>query len=330
MPLQPQKAKRVMLAVAGGLVGLVLVAAVISLTQGPSPRYGGANAVGTAGAPLQARRAEMGLAAPSIAPAADMAYAEESYSYGKAMMPISPEPPYGGSGGQTAAEVDQKIIKTGALRLTVESVSAALGRAADVAKARGGFVQHSSSSERGDGKHEGSVTIRVPSAQFEAAVADLKGMALVVNHESSSGQDVTEQYTDLQAQLRNAQAQEEEYLRIMKKAENVEDILRVQERLGMVRGQIESLQGRLKYLENMTSYSTVSVSLTEEADITVPTKEFRPGAIVKQAVQALIEIGQNTVSALIWIGIVGGGVGIPLLVVVLAILALIRRKKNSA
>ena len=116
----------------------------------------------------------------------------------------------------------------------------------------------------------------------------------------------------------------------MKKADNVEDILRVQERLGMVRGQIESLEGRIKYLENMTSYSTISVSLTEEAEITVPTKEFRPGTIVKQAVQALVEIGQNTVASLIWIGIVGGGVGIPVLIVVLVILALVRRRKNQA
>src|SRR5688572_15714193 len=107
MPLQPQKAKRIMLAVAGGLVGLVLVAAVISLMQGPSrsPLRLGGNTVGTAGLALQVR----GEMAPGIAPSADMGYAEESYAYDKAAtMPISPEPPYGGSGGQTAAEVDQK------------------------------------------------------------------------------------------------------------------------------------------------------------------------------------------------------------------------------
>lgn len=317
-----------MLAVAGGLVGLVLLAAVISLMQGPSrsPLRVGGNTVGTAGLALQ-MRGEGASGAPMYA--ADMAIAEESYAPSKAMMPPIAPDPYG-SGGQTAAEVDQKIIKTGALRLTVGRVSEALSRAADVAKARGGFVQHSSSSERDDGKHEGSITIRVPSAQFEAAVADLKGMALVVNHESTSGQDVTEQYTDLQAQLRNARAQEEEYLRIMKKADTVEDILRVQERLGSVRGQIESLEGRIKYLENMTSFSTISVSLSEEAEITAPTKDFRPGTIVKQAVQALVEVGQNVVSALIWIGIVGGGVGIPVLVVVLVVLALVRRKKNQS
>lgn len=330
MPLQPTKAKRVMLAVAGGLVGLVLVAAVISLMQGPSNSLNrlGTSSVGSVALGLQqAPRGSIAPGAPSYA--ADMAVAEESYAYGEKVMmpPIAPEPPYG-SGGQTAAEVDQKIIKNGSLRLTVGSVSSALGRAADIAKARNGFVQHSSSSERGDGKHEGAVTIRVPSAQFESALADLKALALIVNHESSSGQDVTEQYTDLQAQLRNAKAQEEEYLRIMKLADTVEDILRVQERLGAVRGQIESLEGRIKYLENMTSFSTISVSLSEEVEITAPTKDFRPGTIVKQAVQALVEVGQNVVAAVIWIGIVGGGVGIPVLVVVLVILALIRRKKN--
>lgn len=332
MPLQPTKAKRVMLAVAGGLVGLVLIAAVISLMQGPSnsPMRFGTSSVGSAALGLQ--QAPRGMVAPGAPSyAADMAAAEESYAYGgKAMMPpISPEPPYG-SGGQTAAEVDQKIIKNGSLRLTVGSVSSALSRTADIAKTRNGFVQNSSSSERGDGKHEGSITVRVPSSEFEAAVSDLKALALVVNYESTSGQDVTEQYTDLQAQLRNAKAQEEEYLRIMKKADTVEDILRVQERLGSVRGQIESLEGRIKYLENMTSFSTISVSLSEEAEITAPTKDFRPGTIVKQAVQALVEVGQSVVSALIWIAIVGGGMGVPVLVIVLVIRALIRRRKNQS
>lgn len=319
------KVKKILLAVAGGAVGLVLLAAIIALVQGPASSRTSFNLkAGSAGAvaPMMGRSA-VGLAAqgaPSYAESG--AIAQDSYAAPRPTMMPYP------TGGQTAAEVDQKIIKNGTLRITVDSVFDSLGRITAIATARGGFVQESSSTERGDGTHDGQITLRVPAKDFEAAMADVKALAKVVNYELATGQDVTEQYTDLQAQLRNAQAQEEEYLRIMKKAESVEDILKVQERLGQVRGIIESLQGRLKYLENVTSYSTVSVSLSEEPRVQVPTKEFRPGTVVKEAAQALVEIAQRSAVALIWIAIVGGGVGLPILVVVLVVVAIARRRKG--
>ncbi len=318
------KVKRILLAVAGAAVGLVIVAAVIALIQTPtSTRSSFALQVAPSSAGIG--RAKMGLAAGGMPSsyAESAAVADDSYAVAPAMMPPTP----GQTGGQTAAEVDQKIIKNGSLRITVDKVSDALGAVTAIATARGGFVQSSSSTERGDGTHEGQITLRVPAKDFEAAMADVKALAKVVNYELATGQDVTEQYTDLQAQLRNAQAQEEEYLRIMKKAESVEDILKVQERLGQIRGVIESLQGRLKYLENVTAYSTVNVSLAEEPTVQVPTKEFRPGTSVKEAVKALIGIAQGSAVALIWIAIVGGGAGIPVLIVVLLIRAVVRRRR---
>lgn len=319
--------KKAVLAVTGGAVALVLIAAIVALVQGPSVRPMLSRSGGEAGAVslgLQtAKRGMVAQGAPSYA--MEESVAMDAYAPAPAMMPPQPYP----SGGKTAAEVDQKIIKNGSLNLTVDRVSDALGRITAIATGRGGFVQHASSSERGDGKHEGSISIRVPAKEFEAAIEDVKRVATVVNHESTSGQDVTEQYTDLQAQLRNAKAQEEEYLRIMKKAEKVEEILMVQERLGQVRGQIESLEGRMKYLENVTSFSTIQVSLSEERVIEVPTKEFRPGTIVKEAVQTLIILGQQAIAAAIWLGIVGGGVAVPLLVVGLIVLAIVKARRRN-
>ena len=317
--------KRIILAVAGGAGALVLLVAVIALVQGPGGvrpiSFSGESGATVTSLGLQANKRMMATGAPSYAIAEDAAVD----AYAPSMMPPQPYP----TGGQTAAEVDQKIIKNGSLRLTVDRVTDALGRVTAIATARGGFVQQSSSSERGDGKHEGSISLRVPAKEFDATMADVKAIATVVNFESASGQDVTEQYTDLQAQLRNARAQEEEYLRIMKKADTVEDILKVQERLGYVRGQIESLEGRVKYLENVTSFSTITASLSEEPEITVPTKEFRPGAILKEAVQTLIVLGQKTVAAAIWLAIVGGGVGLPLLILALIVVAVVKRKMRA-
>ncbi|MEY4745053.1 MAG: hypothetical protein RL272_998 [Candidatus Parcubacteria bacterium] len=317
------KVKRIIIAVAGAAVGLAVIAAVIALVQGPASSrtsYALQLRSGSAGMmPATAGRAKLGMAAGAPSMAEESASAD-AYAPQPVMIPYP-------SGGQTAAEVDQKIIKNGTLRITVDRVAESIGRIASIATARGGFVQESSSSERVDGTHEGQVTIRVPAKDFEMVMADVKALAKVVNYEVASGQDVTEQYTDLTAQLRNARAQEEEYLRIMKKADTVEDILKVQERLGQVRGQIESLQGRLKYLENVTSYSTVSVSLAEEPRIQVPTKEFRPGSIASEAVQALVGIAQRTAAAAIWIAIVGGGIGVPAVAIVLVAIAIVRRRR---
>jgi hypothetical protein len=258
-----------------------------------------------------------GLSAPSFvgAPTAlkRMAYEESAYDSAgaptPAMMPY-PEPPQ--TAGESAAEVDQKIIKNGYLRLVVDDVDASADKVSAMAERRGGFVQNSSVSERPDGTKEGNVTVRVPAAEFEAAMSETKSLANLVRNENKSGQDVTEQYTDLQAQLRNAKAQEETYLAILKQAKTVEDTLMVQDRLAQVRGVIESLEGRLKYMSNVTSYSTINVSLEEEAAVRAPTKEFRLTAIIKEAAQTLVNVGQQLVTAVIWLVIVWGGVLLPI------------------
>lgn len=246
----------------------------------------------------------MGAPAPS-AP-------QDSYAYGEKsalMMPISERPPM--MGGETAAEVDQKIIKTGNLDLVVADVAAGSANVTSVASKHKGYVESSSFSERGDGTHAGNITVRVPSSDFEATMSEIKEMATLVRNESVNGQDVTEQYSDLQAQLRNAQAQEVTYLGILKQAHTVSDVLQVQQQLGQIRGQIESLQGRIKYLTNVTSYSTITVSIAEEASVRAPTKEFKPLTIIKQAAQALVVVFQSLVTFTIWFIIIGLGLLIP-------------------
>jgi len=239
-----------------------------------------------------------------------------------------PPQPIADTAGQTAAEVDQKIIKTGFLDLTVDDVGETVSKLSALAVGKGGFVQESSVSEREDGTHYGNVTVRVPSDQFETAVKDTKSYAVSVVTESSQGQDVTEQYTDLEAQLRNAQAQEAEYLKILAKATTVDEILQVQSYLSNVRYTIESLQGRIQYLKNQTTYSTISITLSEETSVHIPTKDFRFGATVREAGQALIAIFQNLASAAVWIIIVGGGILIPLGLIVWGIVKIATKTRR--
>ncbi len=228
--------------------------------------------------------------------------------------------------GATAAEVDQKIIKNGNLSLTVGKVADAADRITQLAQSGGGFVQSSMVADRGDGTYRGEVSVRVPVAKFEEMMGEIKKLASFVRSETATGQDVTEQYTDLQAQLRNAQAQEQTYLEVLKQARSVEDILKVQAQLGAIRGQIESLQGRITYLGNQTSYSTISVTLEEEPNVRAPTRGFRPFAIVQEAAQELVATVQNIIAGLIWIVILWGGILIPLILVLWIIAKLWKRR----
>lgn len=311
--------KRTLFAGVAG-VGVLLAVALALLSAGPN-----AGRITVSSASLKGGY-EMGrAAAPQSAPSMGLAVRDTAIdSYPSEMMPPVPEP----RGGQTAAEVDQKIIKNGSLRLSVDDVTATSARIVDAAKAREGFVQSANISERQDGTHIGYVTVRVPAKSFEEMMAGIRLFAKAVKEENTSGQDVTEEFTDLQAQVRNAQAQEATYLEVLKSAKTVEDILKVQERLGYIRGQIEQLQGRQKYLENVTSYSTISVTLEEEPKVQVPTKEFRFTAQVKEAVQALIASFQGLLSVLIWLVIVVGGLFLPFGLIA-GLVLLWRRRKGT-
>lgn len=216
------------------------------------------------------------------------------------------------SGGQTAAEADQRIIKTADLAISVDGVDNKTQDVINIATGRGGFVQSSTVTENDDGSQNGYVTVRVPTDKFEDTLTAIKDLAVRVNRESINGQDVTEQYTDLEARLRSAQAQEEQYLEILDKATSVQDILSVQSYLQSIRYEVESLQGQLQSLGNQTDYSTISVSLEEDVRVQVPTAKFDLLRDVKLALKYVVILAQSALTFIVWLLIVGGAVIIPL------------------
>lgn len=233
------------------------------------------------------------------------------------------------SAGKTAAEVDQKVIKTGNLEMHVRSVDQTMERITALVLENGGFVQHASANQYSDQVRYGSISVRVPAKEFEQTYTSIKATAELVTNESIDGQDVTEQFTDLEARLRNAVSQEQTYLALLNQAKNIEDILAIQRELGSIRAQIESLQGRLQYIENQTSLSTIHVSLTQETGISLPTQTFRPWQTVKDSTQALIFLVQHTLEQLITFVIIGGGILIPAGLIIWFGVWLIRRKRRK-
>lgn len=233
---------------------------------------------------------------------ADFETSTESLAYG-----IIEDPTAGPIGG----DIEQKIIRNGTLELVVDSITDSLTDIGEITKRHGGIVQQSNAGERANGTRYGTIVIRVPFEAYDAAVVELKAAAIKVTSETSNAQDVTEQYTDLQAQLKVAREEEQAFLRLLDRSASVSDLLQVQRELSQVRTRIESLQGRIQYLDNQTSLSTLTISLKEEATLNVPTKPFRPGSSITNALQSLVVIGQNIVIFLIWLVVLGIGIGVP-------------------
>ena len=162
------------------------------------------------------------------------------------------------------AEVaDRQIIRRGYLTIEVKRVEKAVKTATDIAKKLGGFVSDSRSYEDDAGRKLASLTLRVPAKRLDEAMGQLKAMGRV-RDERLSGEDVTEQYFDLKARLSNARRLERRLLTLLeKKTKNVKDLLDVERELGRVRQQIESLEGRKRFLDDRLRLATIELELTE-------------------------------------------------------------------
>ena len=245
-------------------------------------------------------------AAPEMAPPMPSSPSMEKGSFDEDQM-------RSGAGEPTGAAIDRKIVKTGYLTLEVEGIAETMNDVAGVANDLGGYVV-SSSKHEDDNKVFGRVTIRVPAERFNEAFDKLRQLAVDVPYESTDSRDVTEEYTDLEAQLHNLEATEAQYLALLERADTVEDILKVQRALSDVRGEIERIEGRMQYLERTSDMSLIEVSLQE----TKPLGEtgWRASSTLKSAVGGLITFGKILADIAIWAAIFCP-VWIPILIFVL-------------
>ncbi len=166
------------------------------------------------------------------------------------------------SSGYQAATTERMIIRNGAMQLVVTDIAEAIKQITKLAGDYGGFVVNSNIQES-QSRLYGNISIRVLSDRFNDALAALRALAEDVKSESTSGQDVTEEYTDLDAKLRNLQAAEAQLLKLMEQAGKVTEILEVQKELVNTRGQIEQVKGRMQYLEQSSSLAFIQVTLEQ-------------------------------------------------------------------
>ena len=149
------------------------------------------------------------------------------------------------------------IVRTVDMGIIVVDVAETVDAIGDVAEEMGGWLVSSSRAE----EHRGFVSIRVPAERLEEAIMRLRGMAQEVRSEISYSRDVTDEYYDIQARLTNLEATEGALIKLLDRAEKVEDALSIQQSLSGVQEDIERMQGRIKLLEQTSAFSLINVSL---------------------------------------------------------------------
>jgi len=253
------------------LIGLVLVAALlVSVSCGAASQSTNEESPGVAPSPGIDRPTT-----PSVAPTPPKEAGSGDYGYND------------GIGQDWAGE--RMIVRSANMQLVVNDVPVIIDQISVLASDFDGYVV-SSRRWKEEERLAGVISIRVPSENFENALRALRGMAVEVISETTSSQDVTEEYVDLTAKLTNLEATEEQLLRLMEKAEKVEDILSIQKELFITRGEIEQTKGRMQYLERTSSTSIIEVYLQQaslDISFSVDKRTVRAGQTVQFTVRQI-------------------------------------------
>lgn len=175
------------------------------------------------------------------------------------------------------APTDRKIIRNAELSLETDKPEEAQRQITSIAETNGGFVvesQQTSSDTKATVHDVVSMSVRVPSSKFAEALAAIRATSQRVVFETVKGDDVTEEFIDIEARLKAKKALEQQFVEIMKRANSVDDALSVQSQLADVRGDIEKIEGRKRFLENQSSLSTIKIRIQTPAVFSASSSGF--------------------------------------------------------
>jgi hypothetical protein len=227
--------------------------------------------------------------------------------------------------GPVAVPTERKIIRNGELDMEVSDVDTALKAVrAEVAKA-GGYLADETQSRGDDGAKRASVTVRLPAGKFDGSLETLQSLG-TVQRVSISGEDITEQYYDLEIQLRNRKQLEMRLLALLDRPSNkLTELLEIEREVARVRNEIDSLEGRKRFWDSQVSFSRLQVTLHEPVPIT-------RGGMWATLRGALRSAGENFVNAIAGLIALGGGL-LPLIVLLWLcwiVWRAIRRRRKTA
>jgi hypothetical protein len=201
----------------------------------------------------------------------------------------------------TEVTIERLVIRTASMDLIVPTTEEAMAQVQDLVEELGGYIVSQNTYQYQDGV-QADITLRVPSESFDTALDELREMATTVVHESISGQDVTEEYVDLDSRLRHLEAVEEQLLEFLEEAEDTEAVLAVYEQLSYTQQEIEQVTGRMEYLRDQASMATITVNLTPDA-LAQPLEVsgWNLSGTAREALEVLLDILEGLVKGLIFV-----------------------------
>jgi hypothetical protein len=223
------------------------------------------------------------------------------------------------SGDLTVIERSNRmIIKNADVRLTVEDTDVAIDRATQIVGDAGGYIVSSRvwyQDYYGNNLKYASITIGVPVGEFENVLTRLRRLALKVVDETAAGDDVTDQYVDLQSQLTNLEATRARIQEFLQDAKTVDEALRINQELANIEGQIEQIKGQMNYLNDRSAFSTITMNLEPQFPVLTPTPTatpyptatpipWDPGQTYGEAKSTVTVLYQGIANFLIWLAVV--------------------------
>lgn len=258
--------------------------------------------------------------APTPSPANYLSFPAAAPTAAPAMAPPMPQQPGAdalqekSAGGATtnsanapsAASADRMIVYNVNLRLEVQDADKTLNDITAIAAQYKGYVANTNLARDGKGRMSGSVTLRVPAESLDAAQKQIEAAGLKVLGRNKDSKDVTDQYTDLDARLKNLTATEDELRQMMdsirEKSNKAEDVLAVYRQLTDIRTQIEQIKGQMNVLEKTSAFATLTVQLVPHDEVQVLEPEtWVPNRTAAQALRTLVQALQGLADIAIWL-----------------------------
>lgn len=204
----------------------------------------------------------------------------------------------------SAPAMPRMIVRTADVKIIVADTSKTVDAITKSIEGAGGYVSGSNIWREGE-LLRAKLTLRVPADKLTATLGSIRGLAKRVENETIASEDVSAEFVDLTSQVRNLEATEAELLELLKVArvnsKKATDVLEVHEQLTTIRGEIEQARGRMRYLSQVTSMSSIALEIVPDA-IAQPVVEpgWQPLVVMKDASRALVALLQNVATATIW------------------------------
>ncbi|MCS7265106.1 MAG: DUF4349 domain-containing protein [Armatimonadetes bacterium] len=198
----------------------------------------------------------------------------------------------------------RKLIREAWLTLMVQDVPKVAQQVRQIAEQLDGYVAQISQSREPKGEWRAELILRVPSERYHEALSKLQQLGQVEDLREQV-QDVTEEFIDLEARLRNLKRSEQHLLELLKRTGKVSDLLQVERELSQRRSEIERIEGRLRYLTHQTNFSTINVTLKEFRARPIPETAFSVSKVFGDAFRTAVLILRGILVALIWVIVFG-------------------------